>query len=243
MKKILFTLAVAALSSLLFSAVRANAQTPVYVHVQESAVYTPPGALAAAQDPKNQGKQGVTRTCIITIANLTDREITVDVEYAMYKSSPKTGVTPMFLAGMTMPKPPTGRNQKLPPPPTKLKESIVLGPRQSRQIKAEGWMPGEVADGMRVKDLGQQVDRANYNNQYYANRNQYNNYNDYLRRYYNNNARQTDAPTPAKSVEQTAIPQPEQYYGYSVAAYVGGQLVALSEKNPQRVPKFGVTAQ
>jgi hypothetical protein len=238
--KVLSILAVATVTATVLSAVSANAQSPVYLHVQESAVYTPPGALAAAQDPKNQGKQGVTRTCIITVANLTDREITVDLEYAMYKSSPKTGVTPMMLAGMSVPKP-TGRNQKPPPPPTKLKETIVLGPRQSRQIKAEGWMPGEVGEGMRVKDLGQQVERSHHNYTYYANRNQYNNYNDYLRRYYNN-ARQTDAPAPAKPVEQTAIPIPEQYYGYSVAAFVGGQLVALSEKNPQRVPKFGVTA-
>jgi hypothetical protein len=241
MKKIFSFLATSTATFCVFSLTGVRAQSPVYVQVTESAAYTPAGAYlpGVQQDAKNQGKQGVVRSCLVTLTNLTDREVTVDLEYAMYKFSPKTGITPMLLSNMPTPKP-TGRNQKA-LPPAKMRETLTLRPRETRQLKVDAWMPGEIGEGMRTKDLGQAVDRARYDYTYYQ-QTQYNNYYDYMRRFYNTN-RQTDAPTPAKPVDQTALPAPEQYYGYSVAAYVGGQLVSLVEKNPQRVPKFGVTAQ
>ena len=212
----------------------AQQNPPIMVRITEGVQYTLPGSLpGGAYDPKHAGKQGVLRTLTVMVSNISSRDLdNVEIEFAMYKSLVKGGIGGMELLNYVAPPPSKGKKPS--GPLTKAKQALSLKAGETRQFKVEAWMPGELAGGFKTQGLGQAVENIDYN-RYYRSTN-YNNY--------QNRNRQTDAPTPVKTASQVNKPTPvESYYGYSVAGFVGGELVVRMDKNPLNLPNFGVVAK
>lgn len=138
----------------------------VAVRVNEGVRYVPQGA------PGSGGTgAGVVRTIEISIANLSDRQLDLNVEFAMFALDAKNTLKTMKLV--------EGNTDKG-------KTVVTLGPRESRIIRAEARHAGELANAGqsafgKPRDLGNVVEPANN----YYNSGQY--YDPATGRYYANN--------------------------------------------------------
>jgi hypothetical protein len=191
------------------------------------------------------GKPGVLRTLDITVTNLTRQHLDVQVEYAFFALDAKNNLIPMPLREVK------GNKNKV---------SISLSPGESKQFRAESFHAGELAASInKAKDLGIVVDSADWRyfyDQYYI-----------ANRYYNNyyggivlhtpfgavysatppNTPMTEAATLSASgriganKDARTAPMAERYYGYSILVSIGGQPVAVLDKNPSNYKNFGVS--
>jgi uncharacterized protein (DUF2147 family) len=124
----------------------------VAVRVNEGVRYVPAGAPGGTA-------AGVVRTIEISIANLSDRQLDLNIEYAMFALDAKNALKTMKI---------TENNSD------KGKATLSLGPRESRIIRAEARHAGELANAGqsafgKPRDLGNVVEPANnyYGGQYY----------------------------------------------------------------------------
>jgi hypothetical protein len=209
---------------------------PVGIRATEGVRYIP---------SETAGKPGVLRTLDIIVTNLTQQHLDLQVEYAFFALDAKNNLITMPLREVK------GNKNKV---------SMALSPGESKQFRAESFHAGELAASInKAKDLGVVVDNADWRyfyDQYYYNYYRYNNY------YGGNvlhtpfgavysatppNTPMTDAATMSPggrlggNRDARPAPMPERYYGYSIVVSIGGQPVALLDKNPSNYKNFGVS--
>lgn len=214
----------------------AQHQLPVGIRAAEGVRYI----------PMETGKPGVLRTLDITVTNLTQRHLDLQVEYAFFALDAKNNLIPMPLREV---------------PNVKNKVGLSLSPGESKVFRAESFHMGELGASInKAKDLGVAVDNANWRNFYdqYYNAYRYYNYNYYgggnvihtpfgaMYATSPSQAPMTDAATMSPSGRLGAnrdtrtAPMAERYYGYSILVYAGNEPVAALDKNPSNYRNFGV---
>jgi ribosomal protein L13E len=213
----------------------AQQQLPVGIRATEGVRYIPLEA----------GKPGVLRTLDITVTNVTQRHLDLQVEYAFFALDAKNNLMPMPLREVAN---------------VKNKVGMTLSPGESKSFRAESFHMGELGASInKAKDLGVAVDNASWRNFYDQ---YYNAYRYYNNNYYGNNvihtpfgaiystgpsqAPMTDAATMSPSgrlganKDTRTAPMAERYYGYSILVYAGNEPVAALDKNPSNYRNFGV---
>jgi hypothetical protein len=196
--------------------------------------------------PIETGKPGVLRTLDITVTNVTQRHLDLQVEYAFFALDAKNNLIPMPLREV---------------PNVKNRVGLSLSPGESKTFRAESFHMGELGASIsKSKDLGIAVDNANWRNFYDQYYNAYRYYYNYhyghhvihtpFGAMYSTGPAQTpmtDAATMSPSgrlggnKDTRTAPMAERYYGYSILVYAGNEPVAALDKNPSNYRNFGVS--